>query len=223
MQSGKRSGGRYILLMGPPGAGKGTQAQRIAERLGLAHVATGDLFREAMARQTELGRQAESYVKRGEYVPDQITLGLVRERLSQPDAQAGAILDGFPRTLDQARGLDQLLAEKGARVERVVYLDVPEAEVVRRLGSRWTCRNCQAVYNELSNPPKVAGRCDLCGGELYQRPDDTPEVIQRRLDVYLKQTAPLVEYYEREGLLARVPGGLPPNEVTEAVLKAIGD
>lgn len=225
MESGQASRGQFVIviMMGPPGAGKGTQAQRVAERLGLAHLATGDLFREAMARHTELGRQAESYVKRGEYVPDQITLGLVRERLSQPDAQAGAILDGFPRTLEQARGLDRLLAEKGATVDKVVYLDVPEAELARRLGGRWTCRRCQAVYHEVFNPPKTPSVCDVCGGELYQRPDDTPAVVQRRLEVYHQQTAPLVQRYDAAGLLVRVRGDLSPDEVTEAVLRAIGD
>ncbi len=213
--------GKLLIVMGPPGAGKGTQAQRVAERLGLAHVATGDLFREAMVRQTKLGRQAEPYVKRGEYVPDQITLGLVCERLRQPDARAGVILDGFPRTLEQARGLDALLAEMGAAVDRVVYLDVPEEELMGRLTGRWTCRNCQAVYHVLYNPPKQPGVCDACGGELYQRPDDTPEVVRRRLEVYSQQTAPLVDRYRASGVLVRVAGDGSPDEVTRAVLDVL--
>ena len=221
MASRENGCGMFVVLMGPPGAGKGTQAQRVAGRLGVAHVATGDLFREAMARQTELGRQAESYVKRGDYVPDEITLGLVRERLSQPDAKAGAVLDGFPRTLEQARGLDRLLAAKGASLGKVVYLDVSRAALMRRLGGRWTCRECQAAYHEVFNPPKQAGVCDQCGGELYQRPDDTPEVISRRLEVYLRQTAPLIEWYESAGLLVKVDGDRSLDEVTEGVLTAL--
>jgi adenylate kinase len=207
--------------MGPPGAGKGTQATRVAEGLGLVHVATGDLFRDAMAKGTALGRQAESYVKRGEYVPDEVTLGIVRERLGQPDARGGAILDGFPRTLCQADGLDSILADRDARLDRVVYLDVPETALMRRLTGRWTCRQCQAVYHEQFNPPKQRGVCDVCGGELYQRPDDTPEVVQRRLQVYLEQTAPLISRYEAAGLLARVDGEQSPSAVTDAVIKLL--
>jgi adenylate kinase len=175
-----------------------------------------------MAKQTELGKQAEGYVKRGEYVPDSVTLGLVRERLSQPDAAAGALLDGFPRTVPQADGLDALLGESGSRLARVVYLDVPTSALLARLTGRWTCRNCQAVYHQVYNPPKKAGVCDVCGGELYQRPDDTPEVVQRRLDVYLQQTAPLVARYEAAGLLTRVDGDQAPDKVTEGVLQALG-
>lgn len=222
MQAGQaRQARKYVILMGPPGAGKGTQAQRVAERLGVVHVATGDLFREAMAKQTELGRKAESYVKRGEYVPDEITLGLVQERLSQPDAQAGALLDGFPRTTEQAKGLNRLLQEYGSRLDKVVYLDVPISALMTRLTGRWTCKSCGAVYHEVFTPPKQAGVCDQCGGELYQRPDDTPEVVRRRLEIYESQTAPLVSYYDGAGLLARVPGDEAPEKVTVSVLQAL--
>ena len=207
--------------MGPPGAGKGTQAARVAQGLGVVHVATGDLFREAMANGTPLGKQAESYVKRGEYVPDEVTLGLVRDRLGQSDAAAGAILDGFPRTVPQADGLDGILAERSAKLDRVVYLDVPEAALMRRLTGRWTCRQCQAVYHELFNPPKQRSICDRCGGELYQRPDDTPEVVRRRLQVYLDQTAPLLARYEGAGLLVRVDGEQGPSAVTESVVQVL--
>jgi adenylate kinase len=213
--------GKFVILMGPPGAGKGTQAARVAQGLGVVHVATGDLFRTAMANGTPLGKQAESYVKRGEYVPDEVTLGLVRERLGQADAAAGAILDGFPRTLGQADGLDAILAERSARLDRVVYLDVPESALMRRLTGRWTCRQCQAVYHELFNPPKEPGVCDKCGGELYQRSDDTPEVVRRRLQVYLDQTAPLIERYEEAGLLVRVDGEQSPSAVTESVIQVL--
>jgi len=213
---------RFLILMGPPGAGKGTQAQRVAAKIGLVHVATGDLFREAMAKQTELGKKAEAYVKGGQYVPDSITLGLVEERLSQPDCAGGALLDGFPRTIDQATGLDELLARRGAKLDGVVYLDVPTSALMRRLTGRWTCRSCGAVYHEVFNPPKVVGKCDKCGGELYQRPDDTVDVVQKRLDVYTKQTAPLIAYYEGKGLLVRVDGDKSPDEVTTAVLAAVG-
>jgi adenylate kinase len=213
--------GKFVILMGPPGAGKGTQAARVAEGLGLIHLATGDLFREAMSKGTPLGKQAESFVKSGAYVPDEVTLGLVRERLARPDAADGAILDGFPRTLAQADGLDRLLAERSAKVDRVVYLDVPEAPLMRRLTGRWTCRNCQAVYHELFNPPRKPGVCDRCGGELYQRPDDTPEVVRRRLQVYNDQTAPLLERYEDAGLVVRVDGERSPSEVTAAVIRVL--
>ncbi len=212
---------KFVILMGPPGAGKGTQAARVAQGLGVVHVATGDLFREAMAQGTPLGKQAESYVKSGAYVPDEVTLGLVRERLGLPDAAAGAILDGFPRTVPQADGLDGILAERSARVDRVVYLDVPESVLMRRLTGRWTCRQCQAVYHELFTPPKRPGVCDRCGGELYQRPDDTPEVVRRRLKVYLDQTAPLIARYEQAGLLVRVDGEQSPSEVTESVIQVL--
>ncbi len=212
---------KFVILMGPPGAGKGTQAARVAQGLGVVHVATGDLFREAMANGTPLGKQAESYVKSGAYVPDEVTLGLVRERLALPDAAAGAILDGFPRTVAQADGLDALLAERSAKVDKVVYLDVPESVLMRRLTGRWTCRQCQAVYHELFNPPKQPGVCDKCGGELYQRVDDTPEVVRRRLQVYLDQTAPLIARYESAGLLVRVDGEQSPSEVTESVIQVL--
>jgi adenylate kinase len=213
---------RFLILMGPPGAGKGTQAQRVATKVGLVHIATGDLFREAMAKQTALGKQAEAFVKSGQYVPDSITLGLVEERLSQPDCAGGALLDGFPRTTDQANGLDSLLSKRGAALNGVVYLDVPTSALMTRLTGRWTCRSCQAVYHEVFNPPAQAGKCDTCGGELYQRPDDTAEVVQKRLDVFLKQTAPLIAHYEGKGLLVRVAGDKSPDEVTSGVLSAIG-
>ena len=212
---------KFVIFMGPPGAGKGTQAQKVAEALGLAHVSTGDLFREAMAKQTDLGKLAESYVKSGQYVPDEVTLGLVRERLSQSDAAAGAILDGFPRTIDQAKGLDALLAGKGTSIARVVYLDVPQEALMTRLTGRWTCKKCGAVYHQVFNPTKVAGVCDNCGGELYQRPDDMAEVVLKRLDVYNKQTAPLIEYYEAKGLVSRVAGDKTPAEVREDILKVL--
>jgi adenylate kinase len=212
---------KFVIFMGPPGAGKGTQAQKVAEALGVAHVSTGDLFREAMAKQTELGKLAESYVKSGQYVPDEVTLGLVRDRLAEADAAGGAILDGFPRTADQAKGLDALLADKGTAIAKVVYLDVPQDALMQRLTGRWTCRNCGAVYHQVFNPPKVPGVCDVCGGELYQRTDDTAEVVLKRLDVYNKQTAPLIEYYSAKGLVARVPGEKSPAEVREAILKVL--
>ncbi len=212
---------KFVIFMGPPGAGKGTQAQKVAESLGLAHISTGDLFREAMAKQTDLGKLAESYVKSGQYVPDEVTLGLVSERLSASDAAVGAILDGFPRTIDQAKGLDAILADKGTSIARVVYLDVPQDALMTRLTGRWTCKKCGAVYHQVFNPTKVAGVCDACGGELYQRADDTAEVVLKRLDVYNKQTAPLIEYYEAKGLVSRVAGDKTPAEVREDILKVL--
>jgi adenylate kinase len=209
---------KFVIFMGPPGAGKGTQAQTVAGSIGLAHIATGDLFREAMAKQTELGKLAESYVKAGKYVPDEVTLGLVRDRLSQEDAAKGAILDGFPRTIDQAKGLDALLADKGTSVAKVVYLDVPQEALMARLTGRWTCRSCGAPYHQLFSPPKVAGVCDACGGELYQRPDDTAGTVLKRLEVYTTQTTPLIEYYSAKGLLVKVQGDKSPAEVRADIL-----
>lgn len=214
-------GRQFVIFMGPPGAGKGTQAQSVAQGLGLAHIATGDLFREAMSKGTPLGLEAKKFVEHGEYVPDSITLGLVRERLGAEDAQNGAILDGFPRTVQQADSLDEFLKSAGAAVNRVVYLDVPQEVLMERLTGRWTCRNCAAVYHQKYNPPKKVGVCDQCGGELYQRTDDTPEVVGRRLEVYLKQTAPLAERYDKVGLLTKVPGNNSPTEVTESVLSVL--
>ena len=200
---GKRS---FVVLLGGPGAGKGTQAERLAGILGIPQVSTGDLFRENLKKETELGQLAKSYMDRGELVPDEVTVSMVRERLSRPDAAGGAILDGFPRTIDQAEGLARILADLGATLSVVPYIKVPVDVLLARLAGRWTCRQCGAMYHQLYSPPQAAGVCDRCGGELYQRPDDTPETQRRRIEVYFNQTAPLIDYYRDKGLLVEVDG-----------------
>lgn len=196
----------YILLLGAPGAGKGTQAAFLTEKLGIPHVASGDLFRAAIANQTELGKLAKSYMDKGELVPDDVTIAMVMERLSQPDCAGGALLDGFPRTIEQAKAMEKALAERGSKLAKVLYIRASEATLLERLGGRWTCRQCGAVYHERYNPPKQPGTCDVCGGELYQRPDDQPETQRRRIRVYLDQTAPLIEYFQERSLLVEIDG-----------------
>ena len=208
-----------IVLLGPPGAGKGTQARALAESLGVPHIASGDLLREHRQRGTDLGREAQSYMDRGLLVPDDLVIRMILERLSQPDAQRGFILDGFPRTLEQAQALDSALGEQA--VERVLLFRVSDEEIVRRLSARLTCRVCGAVYNLLTQPPRTPGRCDRCGGELYQREDDRPEVVRQRLRTYWEQTAPLVDHYRRQGKLVEVNGEGPPEEVARRLREAL--
>jgi len=210
-----------VVMLGPPGAGKGTQAALLAERLGTPHVATGDLFRAALKNETELGLTAKSYMERGELVPDEVTIAMVRERLEESDCDSGVLLDGFPRTIEQAEALKGLLADQGKTVDRALFIDADEDELVRRLSSRWTCRNCQAVYNVISNPPREEGKCDICGGELYQRSDDVPETVRNRIRVYWQQTSPLIDYYRDEGLLITIKseGGI--ERVQEKILEAL--
>ncbi len=196
----------FIVLLGGPGAGKGTQAERLAQALGIPQVSTGDLFRENLKGETDLGLLARGYMERGELVPDEVTVEMVRERLSRPDAAGGAILDGFPRTIAQAEALAQLLGELGSKLAAVPYIKVPEAVLLARLAGRWTCKSCGAMYHELFSPSEEAGVCDRCGGALYQRPDDTPETQKNRIRVYFKQTSPLIGYYRDKGLLVEVDG-----------------
>jgi adenylate kinase len=196
----------FLVLLGGPGAGKGTQAERLSEALEIPQVSTGDLFRENLKNETELGRLAKGYMERGELVPDEVTVGMVRERLSRPDAAKGAILDGFPRTIAQAEALGSLLVELGFELAMAPYIKVPEDVLLARLAGRWTCRGCGAMYHELFGPSQQAGVCDKCGGELYQRPDDTPETQKHRIEVYFEQTAPLIDYYRDKGLLVEVDG-----------------
>lgn len=211
----------YIVFLGPPGAGKGTQAKILAEKLGLAHISSGDLFRENLSQQTELGKLAKSYMDRGELVPDDVTIGMIRERLSRPDCQAGAILDGFPRTPAQADALEKLLQERDARVNLVPLITAPAEVLVERLSGRWTCRAQGHIYHEKYNPPRVPGRCDVDGSELYQRDDDRAETVRRRIQVYLEQTAPLIEHYRQRDLLLEVDGTQPIESVTATLLKAV--
>jgi adenylate kinase len=196
----------YLVLLGGPGAGKGTQAERLSVALDIPQVSTGDLFRENLKQETELGLLAKGYMERGELVPDEVTVGMVRVRLSQPDAARGAILDGFPRTVAQAEALDELMADMDTKLAVVPYIKVDEDVLLARLAGRWTCRKCGAMYHQIFSPPKKAGICDRCGGELYQRPDDTPETQKHRIQVYFEQTAPLIDYYQKKGLLIEVDG-----------------
>lgn len=213
--------GDFIVLLGPPGAGKGTQAQRLAQTLGMAHISSGDLFREHLKAQTDLGKLAQSYMNRGELVPDDVTIAMVRERVSRPDCARGAILDGFPRTPAQAAALDDMLAELNGRVVCVPLIQVPAEVLIERLGGRWTCRAQGHVYHEKYNPPRVPGICDVDGSELYQREDDLPATVARRIQVYLEQTAPLVDYYRQKGLLVEIDGTQPIEDVSARLLEAV--
>lgn len=212
----------YFLLMGGPGAGKGTQAQILRETLGLPQVASGDLFRDNLKRQTELGQLARGFMDRGELVPDDVTVRMVRERLKQPDAAEGAVLDGFPRTIPQAEALDDVLAEFGGRVNAALYIRVRPEVLLERLAGRYICRGPeQHTYHLLYHPPVVPGRCDVDGTELYQRADDTAEVQSRRIKVFFDQTSPLIEHYRQRGLLVEIDGEQPIPRVTADLLKAV--
>ena len=214
----------YLLLMGGPGAGKGTQAQVLQEKFRLPQIASGDLFRDNLKRQTPLGQLAKQYMDRGELVPDDVTISMIRERLQQPDAKNGAMLDGFPRTIPQAEALDGLLAEFGGRVNLALYIKVPENVLLERLSGRWTCRGPgQHTYHMLFNPPKHAMVCDVDGTELYQRADDTAEVQSRRIRVFFEQTAPLIEFYRKRGVLREIDGEQPIDKVTAGMVAAVED
>ena len=211
----------YIILLGPPGAGKGTQACLVARELGLVHVSSGDLFRQALEKVNDLAREVKTYIEKGVLVPDELTVRMVLERLEAPDAEKGVVLDGFPRNLTQAEALDEKLLEKGKAIDSVISIRVSDAEILRRLGGRWVCRNCQAPYHATGSPPKVAGRCDRCGGELYQRPDDNAETINKRLVVYAQETAPLIDYYDKRGKLVEVDGEESAESVGRRIVAAL--
>jgi adenylate kinase len=211
----------YVILLGGPGAGKGTQAQVLREKLGVPQVASGDLFRDNLKRATPLGQQAKQFMDRGELVPDDVTIAMIRERLQQPDAESGALLDGFPRTVPQAEALDGLLAEFAGRVNAVFYIKVDQAALLERLAGRWTCRGPgQHTYHMLFNPPKRPGICDVDGTELYQRADDTAETQARRIKVFFEQTSPLIEFYRQRGRLVEVDGNQPIEKVGHDLLAA---
>jgi adenylate kinase len=195
-----------VVLLGPPGAGKGTQARRLAARWSVPQISTGDMLREALAQGTRLGVEARRYMDAGELVPDAVIVGLVRERLAQPDGRKGFVLDGFPRTVAQAEALDGLLEAEGTPLERVVLFEMSDDDLVARLGGRLVCRNCGRNYHRTLSPSRAPGRCDACGGELYQRPDDQEGTVRRRLAVYARDTRPLVEYYRARGLLTTISG-----------------
>jgi adenylate kinase len=212
---------RFYVLLGPPGAGKGTQAKVIAEKYGLVHISSGDLFRENLKNETELGKLAQGYMARGELVPDNVTIAMVRDRISRPDCKQGALLDGFPRTPAQADALAEMLKEFNSKVELVPLIDVPADELVERLSGRWTCKQEGHVFHEKFNPPQKAGICDIDGSELYQREDDKKATVQNRIKVYTEQTAPLIEYYSSRNLLARIDGRKAIDDVTKDLITAI--
>lgn len=206
-----------ILFMGPPGAGKGTQAEKIVNEFQIPHISTGDAFRAAMSQGTPLGVEAKSYVDKGLLVPDEITNGIVRDRLAQPDCDKGFLLDGFPRTIAQAEALDGMLADLGKKIDVVFNLVVDRGLLLARLTGRRICKSCGATYHVLFNPPKQEGICDKCGGELYQRSDDTEEKVGTRLDEYSNKTAPLLDYYRNKGILHEVNGEQDIHQVTAEI------
>lgn len=211
----------FIVMLGPPGVGKGTQAKILAERTGLAHISSGDLFRENLKNQTELGKLAQTYMNKGELVPDDVTIAMIRERLSRPDCRAGAILDGFPRTPAQAEALEAMLKELQGQVDAVPFITAPGDVLVERLGGRWTCRANGHIFNETSNPPKEPGICDFDGSELYQREDDKADTVKRRIQVYMDQTAPLISYYREHRKLIEIDGIQPIEQVTQSMVEAL--
>ena len=212
-----------VVLLGPPGAGKGTQAVRLAEGLGVAHVASGDLFRKHQAQGTELGLLARTYMERGELVPDEVTIGMVMERIQEPDAAAGYVLDGFPRTMEQAQALDKALEEHGDAIDRAPLIQVDAEELVQRLAGRWLCTKCQTPYHQETASPKQAGVCDRCGGELFQREDDRAEVVRRRLQAYEEQTSPLIDYYRAQSKLRAIDGQQSIDQVAADLAAALAE
>lgn len=211
----------FIVLLGPPGVGKGTQAKILSERTGFAHISSGELFRENLKNQTELGKLAQTYMSKGELVPDDVTIAMIRDRLNRPDCKSGAILDGFPRTPAQADALEAMLEEFKGHVDAVPFITGSEDVLVDRLGGRWTCRANGHIFNEKFNPPKNPGSCDFDGSVLYQREDDKAETVKRRIQVYLEQTSPLISYYREHGKLIEVDGMQPIDVVTQSMMKAL--
>jgi adenylate kinase len=209
----------FFILLGAPGAGKGTQADIIVKEISLPHVASGDLFRHALKNGTELGKQAESYMKAGQLVPDEITIKMILERIAKKDCSSGCVFDGFPRTLEQAKALDAALGEQGKSIEKAIYIEVPESVLLDRLTGRWVCRTCQSPFHQQNQPPRNEGVCDKCEGELYQRADDKEETIKERLKVYFAQTMPLLDYYAKQGRLFRCNGNQHINEVGKDIVK----
>lgn len=211
----------YIIILGAPGAGKGTQAEILSREMNLPRIASGDLFRQALEKKSELGLLAKSYMEKGRLVPDEIAIRMVLERISLPDCVSGCLFDGFPRTLEQAEVLDKALAEQGKSIAKAIYIQVTKEEFLKRLSGRWLCRNCQTPYHLVTSPPKVQGKCDKCGGELYQRPDDNEETVRERLEVFFAQTAPILDYYRKQNKLIEVNGNLGIQEVAREVISVL--
>ncbi|MBP8856919.1 MAG: adenylate kinase [Anaerolineaceae bacterium] len=212
---------KFIVLLGPPGAGKGTQAKMLAEKLALAHISSGDIFRENLKAQTDLGKLAQIYIDRGDLVPDDVTIAMIEARLQKPDCSNGAVLDGFPRTPAQADALKEMLKKLEGEVVSVPFINVPAEVLIERLSGRWSCKAQGHVFHSVNNPPKTEGICDFDGSELYQREDDKPETVKRRIHVYDEQTAPLLDYYTQAGLLVEVDGTREIDQVAFDLLKAI--
>lgn len=210
-----------IILMGLPGAGKGTQASEIVKKFPIPHISTGDMFRKAIKDETDLGKEAKSYMDRGELVPDEVTVGIVKERISEDDAKKGFLLDGFPRTIDQAESLSQIMSELDREIDAVINIEVPEEELMNRLTGRRICEKCGTTYHLVFNPPKVDGICDIDGGKLYQREDDNPETVSNRLSVNVKQSKPILEYYNNKGVLKNIDGSKDIDEVTNDVINIL--
>ncbi len=210
-----------LLIMGPPGAGKGTQAEVLVKELNITHISTGDMFRAAIKEGTEMGKKAKEYMDKGALVPDEVVVGMVKDRLSKPDCASGFLLDGFPRTLEQARALDATLKEMDIKLDGVINIAVPREKLMARLTGRRVCKGCGASYHIMFNKPKVEGKCNSCGGELYQRSDDNEEAVSNRLDVYEAQTQPLIDYYTQQGLLLNINGDQEINKVLQDILAAL--
>ncbi|MCD8502122.1 MAG: adenylate kinase [Bacillaceae bacterium] len=206
-----------LILMGLPGAGKGTQAEKIVQKYGIPHISTGDMFRAAIKNGTELGLKAKAFMDEGNLVPDEVTVGIVRERLMKDDCKNGFLLDGFPRTVAQADALEEMLTGLGRKIDHVLYIKVPKEDLFKRLTGRWICPTCGATYHEIYNPPKVAGKCDKDGSDLIQRDDDKPETVGRRLEVNLEQAQPLVDFYSEKGYLRNLDGNKDINDVFEDI------
>lgn len=211
-----------LILMGPPGAGKGTQAAELIKKYGIPQISTGDMFRAAVKEGTELGKKAEACMKSGALVPDEVTIGIVKERLSKADCEKGFILDGFPRTVEQADALEKILSELGKKLDAVLNIHVPAEDLIERAVGRRICKGCGATYHVKFNAPKAEGKCDNCGGELYQRADDNADTMKNRLSVYEASTRPLIDYYKKAGVYSEIDGRQPINEVTAALIKILG-
>jgi len=208
-------------MLGAPGAGKGTQADILSQEMDLPHIASGDLFRQALEKKTEVGILAKSYMDKGELVPDEITIKMILERINQADCASGCLFDGFPRTLHQAKVLDKVLKEQEKSIDKAVYIEVPNEELVKRLSGRWLCRTCQTPYHIINSPPKTPGKCDKCGGELYQRSDDREETVRDRLNIFFAQTVPILDYYKKQNKLIRVNGNLGMQAVAKEIISAL--
>jgi adenylate kinase len=211
----------YIIMLGAPGAGKGTQADILSQEMNFPHIASGDLFRQALEEKTEVGLLAKSYMDKGKLVPDDVAIKMILERINQPDCTSGCILDGFPRTLHQAEILDKAFGEQGKAIDKAIYIEVPNEKLVKRISGRQLCRVCQTPYHIISSPPKNPGKCDKCGGELYQRSDDREKTVKERLSIFFAQTVPILDYYKKQNKLIKINGDLGIQEVARAIISAL--